>query len=226
MNAHDLQQLLEQELAAEPSPSPDVAAIRRRGETRRRVRRLVSGGLILAAVACVAGAVAFAYRGSSDRNPRVTAPPSRGRQNATPTSTPTSASSASPATADIPTVPFGATVTDIIGAACPTETAAPYSQLLLATAEQTGVAFVRQARGWKDATVHAAYPVGTTQGAWFGPEFAHNVPLFCGQGLASATYVVELQRVGAIEQGTSSDRAALAIAKFAGGWRVWGEFHF
>jgi hypothetical protein len=83
---------------------------------------------------------------------------------------------------------------------------------------------MRKERGWTDTVVVRAYRVGEKPAGSYGEVFAFNAPR-CGQALARASWVTELDSPHLEHVGHSVAIAQLVLAHFADGWQVWGQYH-
>jgi hypothetical protein len=116
-------------------------------------------------------------------------------------------------------------VPDIIGG-CPTQpvTGVSVHSHPRRAAGRAAVTYATGVLGWQKAQVSETYRVGSTSRS-FDLVFAKQIPMWCGRKVARASFGVELSNPLDAVAGTSS-RAALVVAPFADGWRVWGRFHF
>jgi hypothetical protein len=62
------------------------------------------------------------------------------------------------------------------------------------------------------------------QAAAFGTLFAYQIPKWCGQAVADASYGVELTGYLGAWHGTDT-HVGVVVAHFATGWQVWSAFH-
>jgi hypothetical protein len=110
---------------------------------------------------------------------------------------------------------------------CPQEPITPIPQSDIARTGPVADAALRWARNvnpkWRGVgNVTALYAVGDTSQGQFGDVYALNVRRFCGESVASASYVVEMFNAAENDTGREADAV---VAHFAGGWQVWGSFH-
>jgi hypothetical protein len=56
----------------------------------------------------------------------------------------------------------------------------------------------------------------------FGEVFASSIPKYCGDFVASSSFVVEMANPAENDTGREAD---VVVGHFASGWQVWGSFH-
>jgi hypothetical protein len=117
------------------------------------------------------------------------------------------------------TVASGAAV-DIIGG-CPNQRVAPAPEDRAAI-RRAAASYASAELSWPTVSVLSAYRVGKT--GTYSTLFLNEISRSCGKATARASYGVEVRKPADAIQGTAS-RAALVVAHFADGWRVWGRFY-
>jgi hypothetical protein len=112
---------------------------------------------------------------------------------------------------------------DVIGS-CPLEPVAPSTDTdPVRQVADAVVKYLTTTGQWGTATVDLVYRVGTSD-AGFGTTFAYQIPRWCGQAVADASYGVELTDTTGRWHGTDT-HVGVVVAHFPTGWQVWGAFH-
>jgi hypothetical protein len=92
-----------------------------------------------------------------------------------------------------------------------------------ARAAEAALRYLTTIGEWRSAIVDSVYAVGTSESG-FGSVFAAQIPKWCGQAVADASYGVELTNTSGRWEGTDS-HVGVVVAHFASGWQVWAAFH-
>jgi hypothetical protein len=111
---------------------------------------------------------------------------------------------------------------DVIGS-CPSEPVTPTTDTGSSAAVDAATRYLTTIGEWRSAHVDLVYRVGTSD-AGFGSVFAAQVPRWCGQTVADASYGVELTDTSGRWQGTDT-HVGVVVAHLATGWQVWAAFH-
>ena len=111
---------------------------------------------------------------------------------------------------------------DVIGG-CPSGPVTPTTDAGPSAALDAAVRYLTTVGEWRSAHVDLVYRVGTSD-AGFGSVFAAQIPKWCGQAVADASYGVELTDTSGLWQGTDT-HVGVVVAHLATGWQVWGAFH-
>jgi hypothetical protein len=126
-----------------------------------------------------------------------------------------------------PTVPQGSleVVAVEVPCLCPTQRVSPSpGDDPMRAASMAALEYFHDKAGWdsRGRYVTAVYQVGDTSQGSYSSVFAFSVPTFCGAGVASSSYGVELINPTIQDTGRLG---AVVVAHFAVGWCVWGVYH-